>query len=80
MGIFDHLTNHAEELAETVGVPADQLRSIATSMREQDIYSSDEMAALRKVAIEHGLPAHVIESLLAKIVRTAKEAQAGQSS
>ena len=25
MGLFDHLTNHAEELAENIGVPADEL-------------------------------------------------------
>ena len=52
------------------------MRSIL--MREQNADLSDEMAALRKVAIEHGLPAHVIEALLKKIVGTA-EAQAGQN-
>lgn len=80
MGLYGHLTRNADQLAEDFGVPADQLRSIAASIGDNGSGLEDEMAALKRVAIEHGLPANVIESLLHNIRNAVPHSRSDRSS
>jgi hypothetical protein len=64
MSLFDSLTSKAEELAGKVGIPPDQVLSIASSIEAKTGDGSSQMAAIEAAAAEHGLPVEKIQELL----------------
>lgn len=64
MSLFDTLTNKAEELAGKVGIPSDQVLSIASTIQAQVGDGSSEIAAIEAAAAEHGVPVDTIKALV----------------
>ncbi len=64
MTLFDSLTNKAEELAGKVGIPPEQVLSIASSIEAKTGDGSSEIEAIEAAAAEHGLPVDTIKTLV----------------
>jgi hypothetical protein len=64
MSLFDSLTNKAEELAGKVGIPPDQVLSIASSIEAKTGNGSSQIEAIEAAAAEHGLPVDTIKALV----------------
>jgi len=64
MSLFDSLTNKAEELAGKVGIPPEQVLSIASSIEAKTGDGSSQIEALEAAAAEHGLPVDTIKALI----------------
>jgi hypothetical protein len=64
MSLFDAMTSKAEELAGRVGIPPDQVLSIASAIEAKTGDGSSQMAAIEAAAAEHGLPVEKIQELV----------------
>jgi hypothetical protein len=64
MSLFDSLTNKAQELSEKVGIPPEQVLSIASSIEAKTGDGSSQIAAIEAAAAEHGLPVDTIKALV----------------
>jgi hypothetical protein len=64
MSLFDILTNKAEELAGRVGIPPEQVLSIASAIEAKTGDGSSQVAAIEAAAAEHGLPVEKIQELM----------------
>ena len=64
MSLFDSLTNKAEELAGKVGIPPDQVLSIASSIEAKTGDGSSQIEAIEAAAAEHGVPVDTIKALV----------------
>lgn len=64
MSLFDSLTNKAEELAGKVGIPPEQVLSIASAIEAKTGDGSSQMEAIEAAAAEHGLPVDTIKALV----------------
>ncbi len=64
MSLFDSPTSKAEELAGKVGIPSNQVLSIASTIQAQMGDGSSQIAAIEAAAAEHGVPVDTINALL----------------
>ena len=64
MSLFDSLTNKAEELAGKVGIPPEQVLSIASAIEAKTGDGSSQIEAIEAAAAAHGLPVDTIKALV----------------
>ncbi len=64
MSLFDVLTSKAEELSGRVGIPPEQVLSIASMIEAKTGDCSSQIAAIEAAAAEHGLPVDKIQELI----------------
>jgi hypothetical protein len=62
--MFDKLLENLDDVAEKLGLPADQVKTIAESLTGKMGAGGDKMAALLETAQEHGLPVEKLQSML----------------
>jgi hypothetical protein len=64
MSLFDILTSNAEDLAGKVGIPSEQVLSIASMIEAKTGDGSSQIEAIEAAAAEHGLPVEKIQELV----------------
>ncbi len=62
--MFDKLLENLDDVAEKLGLPADQVKAIAESLSGKMGEGGDKMAALMETAQEHGLPVEKLQGML----------------
>jgi hypothetical protein len=64
MGILDGLLDNVGGIAEKLGLPADQVQNIASSLQEKLGGDGDKMQAIQDVASEHGVSVDQVKGML----------------
>ncbi|HEX7874249.1 MAG TPA: hypothetical protein VF475_15160 [Sphingobium sp.] len=63
MSIFDGILGNLEGVADKLGIPADQLQSLAASAQEK-LANGGDLSSLLAVAQEHGISLDKIQELM----------------
>jgi hypothetical protein len=64
MSILDGIMGNIGGFAEKLGLPADKVQAIATSLQEKLGGEGDKMQAIQDLAAEHGISADKIKEML----------------
>ena len=64
MGILDGLLGNLDDIAGKLGLPADKVQEITSSLTEKLSGDGDKMQAIQDLAAEHGISVDKIKEML----------------
>lgn len=67
MGIFDGILGNIDDIAAKLGLPADQVQAMASTLGSKIEGGSDQLSALAETAQEHGLSMDKIQEMLGQL-------------